>query len=40
MADSTETKAGESSGTIAQTKISEIVFERITNWKFDGNNYL
>ena len=40
MADSTETKTGEPSGTTTQTRISEIVSSRITDRKFDENNYL
>ena len=40
MADSAETKSSESSGTTAQTRISEIVSCNITDRKLDENNYL
>ena len=40
IVESIKTKASESSGTTAQTKISEIVSGRITNRKLDENNYL
>ena len=40
MVEYTETKAVESSGTAAQTKISEIVSRMITDRKHDGNKYL
>jgi len=40
MNDSTKIKMGESSRTMAQMKISEIVSSKITNRKVDGNNYL
>ena len=40
VVESIETKVGESSETTAQTRISEIVFYKITCQKLDGNNYL
>ena len=40
MVDSTETKTGESSGMMAQTRIFKIVSGKITDQKLDGNNYL
>ena len=40
MAASTETTVGKSSGTTAQTRISEIISDRITERKLKGNNYL
>ena len=40
MAEYTETKAGKSSGTTAQTRIFKIVSGKNTSWKLDGNNYL
>ena len=40
MDESIETKTGESSGITTQTKISEIVFGKITDRKLNENNYL
>jgi len=40
MDDFTETKTRESSGTMTQIRISEIVSGKITDWKLDENNYL
>ena len=40
MVEYTEIKVHESSGMKTQTRIYEIVFGRITDWKLDGNNYL
>jgi len=40
MADSIEIKSGESSGITAQTRISEIISDKITDQKLDENNYL
>ena len=40
MADSTETKTGESNRTMTQMRISEIVFGKISDRKLDENNYL
>jgi len=39
MVDFTETKTGESSGTMAQMRILEIILGN-TDRKLDGNNYL
>ena len=40
MVECTETKGGESSETMSQMRISEIVFNMITDRKLDGNNYV
>ena len=40
MTESTKTNTGESSRTTTQMRISEIVFDRITDRKLDENNYL
>ena len=40
MVEYAKTKASKSSETTTQTRISEIVFDMITYWKLDENNYL